>query len=60
MPLPSYFLGPDFRELMAELLGYRLATDVVMVQWLRPQTHMEWFLNCLQTYKMFERNMHML
>jgi hypothetical protein len=33
-------------------LGKREATNDVSVDWLRPQTHMEWLLHPLQTYKM--------
>jgi hypothetical protein len=41
-------VGQDFREL-SKFLGHSLATNDVMVNWLRPQTHMECFPHPLQT-----------
>ncbi len=32
----------EIRE-FAKFLGHSLATNDVMVHWLKPQTHMEWF-----------------
>jgi hypothetical protein len=45
----TILVAAEFREL-ADFLGHSKATNDVKVQWLRPQTHMEWFLHPLHTY----------
>ena len=44
-------VDPEFRK-VAKFLGLNLATNGVMVHWLRSQTHMEWFPYPLQLYPM--------
>ncbi len=39
----------EFREL-ADFLGHSKAKNDVKVQWLRPQTHMEWFPHPIHIY----------
>jgi hypothetical protein len=45
----TILVAAEFREL-ADFLGHSEATNDVKVQWLRPQTHMEWFPHPLHTY----------
>jgi len=45
----TILVAAEFREL-ADFLGHSKATNDVKVQWLRPQTHMEWFPHPLHTY----------
>ena len=49
----TILVAAEFREL-ADFLGHSKATNDIKVQWLRPQTHMEWFPHPLHTYKEFE------
>jgi hypothetical protein len=48
----TILVGPKFGEL-ADFLGPSEATNDVMVHWLKPQTHMEWFPYPLHTYARF-------
>jgi hypothetical protein len=45
----TILVAAEFREL-ADFLGHSDTTNDVKVQWLRPKTHMEWFLHPLHTY----------
>ncbi len=45
----TILVATEFREL-ADFLGHSKATNDVKVQWLRPQTRMEWFPHPLHTY----------
>jgi hypothetical protein len=53
MTLPLYILdGIQLTGSFCQIPGLQVwATNDVMVHWLRPQTHMEWFPLPLQTYK---------
>jgi hypothetical protein len=63
MPLSPYLLAQisDFRELV-KFLSHSLATNDVMVHWLRPNPRPTWngsHIHFQQPYKVFE-NIHML
>ena len=50
MPLPLHLPCVEIRE-FSKFLGHSSATNDVMVHWLRPQSHMEWFPPPLLRYR---------